>query len=305
VNIHDYTHLRSEQTALRRMLAELPPESVLDRSGLAGRLEEVEELLASAGKPRRGPARAHLTFRGHPVIDQHGVFAEFGTRATSLFTDAVSKIVASQSGPLAATGPIPHRSDSQLLITSTAVGSFGFELEEHRPNVLDFGDDSPLDEALEVTSGLLDSTLKSDDDLADYVAATDPRAVAAVREFLDYLAANEAICAVEYNDRVVRFRDVGEIRRAADRLSQDNVHEEEIEVFGQFLGVLPEGRRFEFRLSDTQEIVRGTIGHGVAEPAMINQHLLQAVKIAVLTTQVGSGKPRYKLLQSPSWPGGT
>jgi hypothetical protein len=178
-------------------------------------------------------------------------------------------------------------------------------LEEHRPIGLDFGDESPLAVALETTSGLLQSTLKSDDDLADYVAATDPRAVTAVREFLDYLAANDAVCAVAYKDQVVRFRDVGEIRRAVDRLSHDNVHEEQIEVFGQFLGVLPESRRFEFRLSDTNEIIRGNIGQKIAEPAAINQHLLEPVTIAVLTTQVGTGKPRYKLIQLPTWPGGT
>jgi hypothetical protein len=63
---------------------------------------------------------------GHrPVSEQYGIFAEFGARATTMFTDAVAKVAAGQTGPLSAMGPIPNRGDSQLLITNTALGSFG------------------------------------------------------------------------------------------------------------------------------------------------------------------------------------
>ena len=46
-----------------------------------------------------------------------------------------------------------------------------------------------------MTRGLLESTLGTDDELADSAASTDPRAIAAIREFLDLLASNEAVCA--------------------------------------------------------------------------------------------------------------
>ncbi|HVA48259.1 MAG TPA: hypothetical protein VNH11_17975 [Pirellulales bacterium] len=301
MNIQEHNQLRSEQTALRRMLAGIPRENVLDRSGLEARLEEVDERLAAGGAPRRGPARAVLTFGGRPVLDCRGIFADFGSQAANRFADAVAKVAAGLAAPLAAMGPVPNRADSQLLITSTAVGSFGFEFEEYRPNVLDFGDENPAGQALEIVRGLLEGTRGSDDDLADSASAADPRAVAAVREFLELLASNEAVCALEFNERASRFRDVGEVRRAVARLSRENLREERKTLHGEFLGVLPESRRFEFRLSAESEVIRGKVGPGVADPDSINRHLHQPTEISVMATQVGSGKPRYVLLSVPAW----
>jgi hypothetical protein len=302
MNIQEYTHLQAERKTLRRMLEEIPAENVLERSGLALRLEVIEQELAAAGTPRRGPARAILTFRGRPVIDQHGIFADFGGKATTLFTDAVAKVGAGLAGRLSAAGAVSNRDESQLLITSTALGSFGFELEEYRPGMLDFGEESPVGRALELTRGLLESTLGTDDDLADCAASVEPRAVAAVRDFLDLLASNEAVCTLEYGERLVRFRDVGEVRRAVQRLSQDNLREEETTLSGEFQGILPEGRRFEFRRVEGGEVVRGKIGSAIGDPGVLNRHLHQTVQITVLETRVGNGKPRYTLLALPTWP---
>jgi hypothetical protein len=301
MNIQEHNQLRSEQSALRRMLAGIPTENVLDRSGLEARLEEVDERLAAGGAPRRGPARAVLTFGGRPVLDRRGIFADFGSQAANRFADAVAKVVAGFAAPLAAMGPIPNRADSQLLITSTAVGSFGFEFEEYRPNVLDFGDESPAGQALEIVQSLLEGTRGTDDDLADSASAADPRAVAAVREFLELLASNEAVCSLEFNERASRFRDVGEVRRAVARLSRENLREDRKKLHGEFLGVLPEARRFEFKLSSEGEVIRGKVGPGVADPDSINRHLHNPTEISVMATQVGSGKPRYVLLSVPVW----
>lgn len=202
---------------------------------------------------------------------------------------------------MAATGPIPNRADSQLLITSTAIGSFGFEFEEYRPNVLDFGDENPAAQALEIVQGLLEGTRGTDDDLADSASAADPRAVGGVREFLELLASNDAVCALEFNERASRFRDVGEARRAVERLSRENLREEQTTLHGEFLGVLPEARRFEFKLSAEGEVIRGKVGHGVGDPDSINRHLHQPMEISVMATRVGSGKPRYALISVPVW----
>ena len=130
-------------------------------------------------------ARAKLTFDGVPVIRSHGIFADFGMKAVSSFTDAVASIAASLTTPLAAMGRIPNRDQNQLLITSTAVGSFGFELEEHSAEQLVLGleNASPVAIALERTQALLQSTLGDDDALADIASETDPRALDKVRNF--------------------------------------------------------------------------------------------------------------------------
>lgn len=302
MNRIEHLHLLAERAELQRILAGIPEEDRLTRGSFAARLEDVEEQLASAPPPQRPLARARLTFRGRPVIGHHGVFAEFGTKATSAFADTVTKVAAALSGPLSPMGPIPNREESQLLITSTAVGSFGFELEEYRPSgQLDFDEESVAGQALEMTKSLLQSTVGTDDELADSAAGTDPRAVEALRAFLDLLATNEAICVLEHDEKVFRFSDVGEVRRAVERLSQDNLREEQTQLAGEFLGVLPKGRTFEFKLTESGDVVRGKVGPAIADPDVINRHLHQTTTISVLATRVGNGRPRYVLTAVPGW----
>ena len=213
----EYQYLLAERTTVYRLLAETSPDDVLERSGLEARLEKLEHELASTEPPSREPARVRLTFRGRPVVGSYGVFAEFGTAATSAFADMVAKVAVSLSGPLSAMGPVPKREANQLLITSTAVGSFGFELEEYRDGQLPFTDDSPAAQALDFTQSLLQNMLGTDDELTDSVAATDPRALASVRSFFKVLADNEAVCTVECRGRTVRYSDVGQVRQTLAR----------------------------------------------------------------------------------------
>lgn len=302
MNLQEYKRLLAERVSLQRLLEEIPVEDVLDRSSLQSRLEIVELELKQVTPPTREPARARLTFRGRPVVGQHGIFAEFGAKATSAFSEAVAKIAAGLSGNLAPMGPIPNRDESRLLITGTAIGSFGFELEEAPlGNQLNFGEDTIAGQALELTQNLLKSTVGSDDDLADSAVATDPRAVAAIRSFLELLANNEAVCALNVNDKLFQFKDVGEVRRGVERLSQDNLHEEETQLTGEFQGVLPKARSFEFKISASQEVVRGKVSPAITSPDEINNHLHQSLTIDVLATRVGAGKPRYVLLMLPEW----
>lgn len=301
MNLTEYRHLQAEQSFLTRQLAELPASAALTRKSNESRLRSVESKLASSKIPNLTPAWARLTFRGRPVVGSHGVFAEFGTKATSFFADAVSKIAAALVGPLSASGPIPNRDQSQLLITNTAIGSFGFELEEHCQNQLPFGDESPAKQALELTRNLLQSTLGSDEELADSASATDPRAVEAVRAFVEVLATNEAVCALECGGKAFRFGDLGEVQKSLNRLSHDNLHEAETKLHGEFQGVLPKSRTFEFRLSDSGEVIRGKVGPAIVDPDPLNAHLHQPTTITVNEMRVGSGKPRYVLTVPPTW----
>ena len=130
MNTYDRQHLLAEQNFLRARLAELPASARLTSISTEARLRTIEMQLAEMPINEREPARARLTFNGVPVIGSHGIFADFGMRAVSSFTDAVASVAASLTAPLASMGPIPNRDQNQLLITNTAVGSFGFELEE-------------------------------------------------------------------------------------------------------------------------------------------------------------------------------
>ncbi len=301
MNNEDRQHLLAERTFLQRLLAKTPATARLTRMSDEARLRKVEAQLAALPADERTPARARLTFDGVPVIRSHGIFADFGMKAVSSFTEAVASVAASLSAPLAAMGPIPNRDQNQLLITSTAVGSFGFELEEYRAEQLALEEVSPVATALERTQALLQSTLGNDDELADIASETDPRALDKVRTFLKVLADNSAVCALQYGGSGVRFTDVGQVSRSLARLAADNLHESEEQLRGEFVGVLPNSRSFEFRLASDGQIIRGKVSPRVQNVDAINDHLHSAVQIDVTRTQVGNGRPRYLLTQMPQW----
>jgi hypothetical protein len=162
LNRAKYRQLLAERSALKGILENIPVGEALDRSSFLSRVADVERRIAGGEGETREPARARLTFRGRPVIGSHCIFAKFGMEATQAFTDVVSLTVAAMSGPLASSGPIPNREQSQLLITSTVVGSFGFELEEHREGHLQLEDESAVAIALAQTYALLQGSVGSE-----------------------------------------------------------------------------------------------------------------------------------------------
>jgi len=303
VNRLEHNQLLAERTALERMIADTPEEDVIDLRGLRARLDFVKREIGEHRVDSWLPTKARLTFRGRPVVGSHGIFAEFGMTATKAFTDAVSLLAASLDVPLSESGPIPNRAQNRLLITSTAVGSFGFELEEHREDLLPLEEDSSLAQALAQTQELLQSAASgTDDDLTDAASGQDERVVAAICNFLKTLIDNEAVCGVMVGEKAFSFSDVGAVRRSWERLGQDNLREVPKTLVGTFEGVLPKRRTFEFRLVETGDVIAGKIGAGVTAPAAINQHLYQQTSIPVMETRVGQGRPRYVLTGLPSWP---
>ena len=302
MNDQDRHDLLAQRSFLRRMLAKTPENATLTRMSDQARLRKIEAQLAELPTGPKAPARARVTFDGAPVVRSHGIFAEFGMKAMNSLTEAVASVAASLSAPLAPVGPIPNRDKSQLLITNIAVGSFGFELEEHDPDRLQLDDESPVAIALDRTQMLLlASTLGDDDALADIASETDPRALEKVRAFLKVLADNEAICTLQYGHRGVRFTDVGQVKRSLARLAADNLHESEQQLLGEFVGVLPNSRSFEFKLASGGQIIRGKVSPRLQDIESLNKHLHQQVQIDVARTQVGSGQPRYVLLRVPHW----
>lgn len=295
-------YLLSERTALERMIAETPEEEIIDLRSLHARLDVVNGELAAHPTLDREPAKARLTFRGKPVIGSYGIFAEFGTTATKGFADAIALLAASVEAPLSPTGPIPNRTRNQLLITRTALGSFGFELEEHREEPLPPEEDSAVALALQKAQELFHGAAKgTDDELAEAANGQDPRALDALRSFLKRLADSEAVCAVKVGEKVFSFSDVGEVRRSLSRLGQENLHEEAKTFRGSFQGVLPKRRTFEFKVAETGEVIGGKIGIAIAEPGVINQHLDQATEVVLVETRAGQARPRYVLDKLPEW----
>jgi len=201
-------------------------------------------------------------------------------------------------------GPIPNRDQRQLLITSTALGSFGFELEEHRAGQRSLSEPSAVPQALDRTQRLLRGTLGTDDELADSAAEADRRALDKVRGFLQTLVDNEAVCTVQVGDSQVTFTDVGQVKTSLERLSQENLREEQEELIGELQGVLPKARVFEFKLAESDQVIRGKIGPAIQDVDGLNRELHRETHIKLMVTRVGMGRPRYALIAPPEPPAG-
>lgn len=294
--------LQAERSSLQRMIDDIPVEDVIDRGSLQARLEMVEADIASFANQRL-PARAKLTFSGRPVIGSHGIMADFGMKAVNAFSEAVTAVAASLTAPLRAMGPIPNREQNQLLITNTALGSFGFELEELPPGQLPLEESSIVEQALERTQNLLAATIQPDDEaLADSASELDQRALDKVRAFVTTLAENEALCALRFQSKDFRFVSGAQVRKSIERMSEGNLHEEERELVGHFEGVLPNKRRsFEFMEQGAREVIVGKLGPGVTHHEQINKHLKHSCRIRVVVTRVGNGRPRYLLKSAPEY----
>lgn len=291
--------LLAEQHFLTERIAALPARAELTRRSAEARLLQVTEALRQLPPAVAIRSRVLLTFRGEPVLGSEGILADFGMKAVNAFSDAVAAVAASLSAPLAAMGPIPNRDANQLLITGTAVGSFGFELQELPPSQAVLLEPSAVSRALAHTQSLLMGTTEDDERLAEAASELDQRAIDKVRSFVNVLHDNAATCALQVGERSFRFTELAQVRNSLDRLSRNNLHEETIVVEGQFVGVLPSRRSFDFLVTATGETLTGRFGAGIQRPDLVNQHLYQPLSVPLVRTVAGRGKPRYLLAELP------
>lgn len=301
MNQQEYIDLQAECNTLRGMLAGIPEDRVLSRASLELRLEELEERLADSSALEQEPVKAVLTFSGRPVSGSKGVLAAFAAKALSAFSEAITAVGASHHAILAPTGPVPNRDQYQMMITGTARGSFGFQLQESSAQ-LEFYQDSTVAKALEATRSLLDGSIGVDDEqLAEAAADMDQRALDKIRGFVSILNDHDATCSLMHADKSFSFRNSGQVRRSLERLSQEYLSESEQALSIRFGGALPHKGSCEFQIEDSKEWLTAKIGPGVENPDAINDHRNEMVEAKMLITQAGRGRPRYKLLELPRW----
>ncbi|MDX0573833.1 hypothetical protein GOD68_26825 [Sinorhizobium medicae] len=289
-------NLASEIDRLERIISEIPEEDAIERAAFEERLEAVRDAFGQLAAVSV-PERTRLTFRGTPVTGSQGIKADFGGRATLAFSEAFTAIVAGMKDNLKYMGPIPEKARTQLTVTGTVTGSFGFEFElpklpdDYFPGVGGAG------ESLSNLFALLKTSAEgSDDEVADTVTEIHPRAVRKVTDFLTYLARNQAWCAIEFRSRVFRYRDLQHLRTSIKRLSRENIKEATETYIGEFQGVLPRQRTFEFKDQDTGEVLKGKVGPDFIDAGVLNREWLhKPVEVAFYVIQVGQGRPRYIL----------
>jgi hypothetical protein len=287
--------ISSEIAELEQILATMPPTEVIARISFESRLRSAKAALAAIVNSPLAK-KAKLTFRGRPVFGSHGIAADFGTKAAGAFSDAFAAVAAGLSESLQYMGPIPDKAKNQLLITGTAIGSFGFEFELPPKKDDLFPDAGRTDEALQKLQDLLRISAEgSDDAMAELVEEIHPRAVRKVSDFVGYLVQQQALCGLEFEDRFFRFDSSEQLQFSAERLQEENIRERDEEFIGSFAGVLPSSRTFEFNLQDGNPI-KGKVSLEIEDPDLLNREWLKkAAKITLGVIQVGQGRPRYTL----------
>ncbi len=295
MNYREYDMISSEIKQLESLLADIPSHRMIERVGLESRLKSARNKLNNIQKESIRH-RAIITFRGQPVIGSHGIVAEFAAKAAGSFSEAVAAIAASLADNLKYMGPIPNRERNQMLITGTAVGSFGFEFEIPKADEDSlFPGSSEAEVALEKMQELFNSSITGNDDLlTELVEEIHPRAVVKAVEFLEVMKTNKAWCALSFKEKTFRFSDLEQITIAMSKLDKDNISETEGAFQGELQGILPSRRTFEFKTSEG--IITGKIGPEIKDPDVLNrEYLHKQVSINLRMTQVGQGKPRYML----------
>jgi hypothetical protein len=299
----EYIFVSSEIKELESLLAQIPARNAINRIGLEARLKSAREAIASFD-PAQSPKKARLTFRGRPVFGSYGVSADFASKAAGFFTDAFSAVVAGITENLRYMGPIPDKQKNQLLITGTAIGSFGFEFELPRVDSDDTSGQAPLfpvpnrpEDAMQKLEKLFQVAAEgSDDDIAELVEEIHPRAVKLVAEFLGYISDQEAWCGLEFKESFFRFSGIEQVRTSVERLTSNNIKESDDAFTGEFQGFLPKERTFEFKLHDQDGVLRGKVGPDIEDADVLNRDFLyKLVNVKLHVIQVGQGRPRYTL----------
>jgi hypothetical protein len=304
MNQEEYIALASEVNELETILSQIPAERVIDRMSFEARLNNAKEAIARIN-PRHLPKKARLTFRGNPIFGSYGIAAEFASKASSSFTEAFAAIVASISENLRYMGPIPDKQKNQLIITGTAIGSFGFEYELPSENAgsdptqleINYEGTNNTEVAMQKMEDLFRVASEGDDDqLSELVDEIHPRAVKKVAEFLTYISDQEAWCGLDFDESSFRFSGSNQVRNSAQRLNADNIRDTTEEFTGRFDGTLPTSRTFEFKPVDQKGILRGKIGPDIEDSHVINRDYLgKMVRVTLNVIQVGQGRPRYTL----------
>ena len=299
-----YNFLLSDLAELNRLIDMTPESAVIDRKGLEYRRSQVQAELDEFPVPPRWPASAHLSFNGKPVAERDGIKADFGGKAIEAFSMLVKSLAANLQGPLSETGPIPNQDAYELAVTGVAHGSFGFDIEEAPQLQADLPDyDSPVGLAIEKSRSILESLGQDDETLADQIADTDKRALDDMRDFLQLLAREEAVCALSFKNKTFRFVDVGEVRRGVDKLREENVGDGTEELEGVFRGFLPKSRRAELAVEPDGDVISCSVAHTMEEPEAINRILGERVRVAASYRQVGKSRRRYTVLGFKQIPG--
>lgn len=293
--------LEADKATLENILANLDETQYITKLSFQQRLKAVEEKLSHLADSVSDTIT--VTFKGAPVDGSHGIFADFAAKAIGKFSEAFAAFAAMAEGiSLARKGFIPASDKNRLLITHTAHGSFGFELQLPKadpdmlqPSLLPMDYDY-IQTAKNKLEAVINEAINGDDEqLADSIADVDQRALDYVQAFFETMVQERATFVINSGSRKIVCSNREELRMAASRLKPSNIVSQNVEFEGQFVGILPEHRDFEFKKIEGITI-RGKIDKAIAEPdSIIANWYKKPVKVIFGSKKIGNGYPRFTL----------
>lgn len=260
----DLEALHADREAVRAMLAGLGPNDPIGRLSFGSRLAEIEAEIQRLAGAEENTGSVALLFSGTPVHGSRSISADFATSVIKSFQDLVTKrIAAEEFGTLGARGRVPERTPSTLAIRELVRGSVGFVLEEHSPN--QELAETPVKKAIDDVAGLITrAAAESDDEFESSVESLDHRMLVSLRDFFQALDEGGAAVRIVEEARDASL-DSEAVHRARIRVDATDVQDTESEaVVGELLGLLPDSRRFEMKLTESGEVIRGTVAAALA-----------------------------------------
>jgi hypothetical protein len=249
--------------------------------------KELEAKLSELALHTEVNASVALFFGGKPVLGSTGINADFAGKALSDFQDIINKISASlELGKLGSRGKTALIKNSQLMVTQIARGSFGFVLDE-------ISDQIPLTktslkETVDLATKLIEDTAAPDQsNFEEALKELDHRTLLSLRDFFVDLDKNEATVRLVEGLKDIQL-DKAEIKRARTRTENTSIKEDTTSISGELLGLLPEHRKFEFKLNN-DEIIIGTCTQEAAEyyqQRLTNQDPIKRCSIEVFKRTV-------------------
>lgn len=256
--------LLADREAVRAMLATAGDADPIGRMSFGARLASLDEQIQRLAAIHETTGSVALMFAGGPVYGSRSIAADFATTALKTFQDLITKrIAAEEFGRLGARGRIPERTPSTLAIRELVRGSVGFVLEENSAN--SELADTPIKKAIDdVTEIISQAAAESDEAFEASVETLDPRMLVSLRDFFAALDDSQASIRIVEDERDASL-DSQAVRRARIRVEATEVEDSESDaVIGELLGLLPDARKFEMKLLDTGEVIRGTVAAALA-----------------------------------------
>ncbi|MBI5786094.1 MAG: hypothetical protein HZA64_11600 [Rhodocyclales bacterium] len=256
--------LLADRESVMSMLATLTDRDPIGRISFSARLAAIEEEIGRLQDQHETTGSVALMFSGDPVFGARSIGADFSASVLRSFQDLISKQISSEEfGRLGARGRVPERTSSALSIRELVRGSVGFVLEETAQDAKLV--DTPIKQAIDdVTVVITQAAAESDEEFEASIETLDPRMLVSLRDFFRTLDDGGAAVRIVEEDRDAAL-DFQAVRRARNRVDATDVQDTESDtVVGELLGLLPDSRRFEMKLLESGEVIRGTVAASLA-----------------------------------------